>query len=260
MKFGCCAPIGLYDKVVQAGYDYMDVNGAALYALSDGEYEEMVKKVTDGPIPCLALSGYAKDEPKMAGDGFDPDEVRKYAKKVLLRAAGLGVKLIGIGSPAIRRLPEDYDRKKAWEQGKQFIEITADVAESYGMIVMLESLHKYLCNFCNTLDEAYDMVREINRPNVKLVIDYYNIKPMTDDIYDLRKYLPETVHLHTSGMGENYSRPQLKEKDYDELKAIFRSLKDMGYDGAMSNESDNSKLETEGARAVEIMRRAYKDA
>ena len=41
----------------------------------------MVKKVTDGPIPCLALSGYAKDEPKMAGDGFDSDEVRKYAKK-----------------------------------------------------------------------------------------------------------------------------------------------------------------------------------
>ena len=107
MKFGCCAPIGLYDKVVQAGYDYMDVNGADLYALSDGEYEEMVKKVTDGPIPCLALSGYAKDEPKMAGDGFDPAAVRKYAKKVLLRAAGLGVKLIGIGSPAIRRLPED---------------------------------------------------------------------------------------------------------------------------------------------------------
>lgn len=58
MKFGCCAPIRLYDEVVKAGYDYIDVNGADLYELSDEEFEEVQKKVSCGDIPCLALSGY----------------------------------------------------------------------------------------------------------------------------------------------------------------------------------------------------------
>ena len=39
MKFGCCAPIRLYDEVVKAGYDYIDVNGADLYELSEEEFE-----------------------------------------------------------------------------------------------------------------------------------------------------------------------------------------------------------------------------
>ena len=63
MKFGCCAPIRLYDEVVKAGYDYIDVNGADLYELSDEEFEDVQKKVSCGDIPCLALSGYAKTEP-----------------------------------------------------------------------------------------------------------------------------------------------------------------------------------------------------
>lgn len=260
MKFGCCAPIGLYDKVAAAGYDYIDVNGADLYELSEEDFEEAVKRVAQGDIPCLAVSGYAKTEPKMAGDGFDEDEVRKYAKKLMLRAARLGVKTIGIGSPGIRKLPDDYDRDKAWEQGKRFLEITADVAGEYGMTVLLESLHDRLCNFVNTPDEALAMVGEINRPDVKMVLDFYNIKPMVKDILDIDKYMKQTIHTHTSGMGENYSRPQMTEKDYDELKAIFIKLRQLGYDAAISNESDISKLETEGARALDIMKRAYKDA
>ncbi len=260
MKFGCCASIRLYDKVVQAGYDYIDVNGADLYELSDDEFEEIREKVLSGSIPCLALSGYAKTEPKMIGDDFDRKAIRDYAQKVILRAARLGIKTIGIGSPGIRNVPENYDMDKAWEQGKEFLEITADVAREYGMVVLFESLHKYLCNFCTTPDETFRMIEEINRPEVKLVIDYYNIKPMVDDILDIKKYMKHTIHLHTSGMGENYSRPQMTEKDYDELKAIFKSLKELGYDATISNESDVSKLETEGARALEIMKRAYTDA
>ena len=260
MKFGCCAPIGLYDKVAAAGYDYIDVNGADLYEMSDEDFEMTAEKVSKGNIPCLTVSGYARTEPKMAGDGFDEAEVRKYAKKLMLRAARLGVKVIGIGSPGIRKLPEDYDRQKAWEQGKRFLEITAEEAREYGMTVLLESLHDHLCNFINTPDEALAMVEEINRPNVKLVLDFYNIKPMVKDILDIDKYMKQTTHTHTSGMGENYSRPQMTEKDYDELKGIFGKLKELGYDAAISNESDISRIETEGARALEIMRRAYTDA
>ena len=104
------------------------------------------------------------------------------------------------------------------------------------------------------------MVEDVNLPNVKMVLDYYNMKPMGTDIYDIGKYIKYTEHLHTSGMGENYSRPQITDEDYEELVNIFKSVKALGYDGTFSNESDNSNLDTDGKKALEIIKKAYDNA
>ena len=83
---------------------------------------------------------------------------------------------------------------------------------------------------------------------------------MGTDIFDLGKYMKYTLHLHTSGLGENYSRPQLTEDDFDELVKIFVSLKKLGYDGTFSNESDNSRFDPEGVNALDVIKRAYEYA
>ena len=260
MKFGCCAPVGLYDEVVKAGYDFIEIPGGELSSFSDEEFEAVKGKILSGPIPCLAVNAYAKSEPKMVGDGIDSKKTEEYAKLVMKRAAALGVKTVGIGAPGIRRLPEDYDKRLAWEQGKEFLRITCAVAEKYGITVLFESVHKYICDFCTTAGEVYDMVDELKIPNLKMVVDFYHLKPMGTDIYDIGKYMKYTVHLHTSGMGESYSRPQITQADYEELLGIFKAVKALGYDGTFSNESDNSSLAAEGKAALDIIKKAYKEA
>ena len=68
------------------------------------------------------------------------------------------------------------------------------------------------------------------------------------------------MHIHTSGLVENYSRPQITDEDYNELVNIFISLRKLGYDGTFSNESDNSRFKPEGAEALDVIKRAYKAA
>lgn len=257
MKFGCCASVKLYDKVAEAGFDYIEVPGGELAELTEEEFEAVKEHILAGPIPCTAVNAYAKAEPKMVGDECDDEKTRAYAAHIMARASQLGVKTVGIGAPGIRKLPEGYDSKKAWEQGRRFLEITAEEAEKFGITLLFESIHKYACQFVNHMDEAYRMVEELNLPNVKLVMDYYHMKPMGDDIFDVEKYMKYVAHLHYSGLGENWSRPQINEDNYDELVKIFASVKALGYDGTISNESDNSRFDEEGAKALEIMKRAY---
>lgn len=260
MKFGCCASVKLYSNVVNAGYDFIEVPGWELAEMTAAEFDEIREIIYNGPIPCLAVNAYAKSEPKMVGDGFCPKKTAEYAELVMLRASALGAKTVGIGAPGIRKLPGTYDKNKAWEQAKQFLIITADIAKKYGVTILFESIHKYMCDFGNTVDEVYEMVEDVNLPNVKMVLDYYNMKPMGTDIYDIGKYIKYTEHLHTSGMGENYSRPQITDKDYEELVNIFKSVKALGYDSTFSNESDNSNLDTDGKKALEIIKKAYDTA
>ena len=260
MKFGCCAAIEQYDEVVNAGYDFIEVPGWELASLSDEELEKAKEKFSAGPIPCQAVNAYAKDRPKMVGEGFDEEDIRQYAELIMSRASFLGAKTVGIGAPGIRKLPENYDKNTVWQQAKRFLTITSEVAEKYNIIVLFESVHKFLCQFATTLDDVYDMVKELNLPNLKMVVDYYHLKVMDEDIYDIGKYIDCTVHLHTSGLAENYSRPQLTEEYYDEHVRIFKNIKELGYDRTFSNESETSNIETAGKAALEIIKRAYENA
>lgn len=260
MRFGCCASVRLYDRVAEAGYDYIEIPGSELAELSEEEYESVREKIEGGPIPCIAVNAYAKTEPKMVGDGFDSDKIRDYAKLIMSRASRLGVKTVGIGAPGIRRLPKDYDKNTALGQAKEFLRITAEIAEKYNITILFEQVHKFICDFGTNIDEVYSIVDELAIPNLKMVVDFYHLKPTGESAACVEKYMKHTVHLHTSGYGENYSRPQLTDKDYYELVNIFRTVKRLGYDATFSNESDNSRFDTEGKSALEVIKKAYAEA
>ncbi|GFI61772.1 hypothetical protein IMSAG049_00940 [Clostridiales bacterium] len=260
MKFGCCASLKLYDKVEGAGYDFIEIPGWELAEFDPAGFLQAEKLISAGSIPCLAVNAYAKTEPKMVGEGFEIEKIVSYAETIMERAARLGVKTVGIGAPGIRRLSPDYDRNRAWEQGKEFLKITCGIAEKYDITVLFEPVHKYLCDFGVYADEVYAMVDELKLKNLKMVLDYYNMKPMGTDLFDVEKYMKYALHLHTSGIGENYSRPQIAERDYDELVKIFESVLALGYDRTFSNESDNSCFDTQGAKALHIIKKAYAEA
>ncbi len=260
MRFGCCASVRLYDEVAEAGYDYIEIPGGELAELSDEEYEKIRRKIECGPIPCIAVNSYAKSEPKMVGDGFSEEKTGDYAELIMSRASRLGVKTVGIGAPGIRRLPEGYDKNTALEQAKKFLRITSGVAEKYGITVLFEQVHKYICDFGTDVDEVYSIVDELAIPNLKMVFDFYHLKPTGESNACVEKYMKHIAHLHTSGYGENHSRPQLTKKDHYELVDIFRTVKRLGYDGTFSNESDNSRFETEGRTALEVIKEAYAEA
>ncbi len=252
MKFGCVVNPQEYAAAEAAGYDYAELSGRAVSAMTPAGFAELERMISGSRIPCLGLNAYCPREVVIAGPGFSAETAKAYAQKLLPRAAALGVKMIGVGSPYSRTLPGGYSRSLAWEQARTFFETTARVFEDVGITVCVEALGACYTNFINTLDEACRMARETARPNLKAVIDFYNMERNGEADIPLEPYIAWIAHAHISDdAGDPLKRWFLRGGKRARHIALLRRLIAAGYPGDVTVEID---LPVEPCAAAETLR------
>lgn len=240
MLKGLCVFSKNIENTKKAGFDYVVLPGFEVAAMSDESFEKLVKKVKEIDIPVLGYNSYCKDDLPIVGDGFNEEKTAAYAALLSKRAYELGIKNIGIGAPAARRLPKDYDKIKAYNQGKKFISITAYEARKYGLNVLIEGLQKYYCDFVNYIPEAYQLMKDIDRTNVKMIIDFYHMKVNGEEYQNALGLLDYCKDVHISGCDKERNRPFVDETDAEDLKLISSILKKGGYNLTLTLEPDNT--------------------
>ena len=112
----------------------------------------------------------------------------------------------------------------------------APVLEKYGVTVMIEPLNTYVNHpgyYLWSAVEAFEIVKEVNSPNVKVVFDIYHQQVMEGNIIpNIVNYLDLIAHLHGAGHpGRN--ELQYGENDY---KNIIKAVENAGYAGALGLE------------------------
>lgn len=145
----------------------------------------------------------------------------------------MGVTSIVIGSPRQRRAPAYASFDEATDLFIAELKPAATVAQELGITLCLEPLVPSLTNFMNDTDEGIAVVRRMNHPAVKLVLDVKQIARETRNFESaLEIALPWLAHVHVNDA--NMQAPG--EGDTDFLP-IIKSLKDVGYGGVMSIEA-----------------------
>ena len=112
----------------------------------------------------------------------------------------------------------------------------APILEEYGVTVMIEPLNTYVNHpgyYLWSAVEAFEIVREVNSPNVKVIFDIYHQQVMEGNIIpNIINNLDLIAHLHGAGHpGRN--EMQYGESDY---KNIIKAVEDAGYTGALGLE------------------------
>ena len=259
MLVGCTAKIGEYDLVSKSGFDYIELAGKVVAILNDDEFEKLRMTIKHGSLPCLALNAYCDSDIIIAGPGFDIKNAQEYAKRLALRADKLGVKVVNIGSPKSRILPADYNRDLADEQIQQFYSVTADEFAKYNIIVTVEALGYCFCNYINKIDEALSIVKNVNKNNLKFVLDYYNMQQSNEENADITPTLPYLAHVHTSDdAGSPQLRSYFKKDRYSVHENHLRNLKQLGYDGTITIEIDVPFDVDEAKSSLELIRQAWR--
>lgn len=208
-------------------------------SFNDNEFDEIVNIVKYGKLPCFGLNAYCPPEIIIAGPHFNIKKSKQYAKLCAKRAAELGVKKIGIGSPNSRNLPNNFSHNLAVSQIVEFLKVTAEEFAKYDMVICLEALGNCYCNFINYVDEAVDIINKTNMPNVKLVLDFYNMEQNNEADIDLKEILPYIAHVHISDDDNSPLRRYfLKPKKFLLHKKRVLQLIKMGYDDTISLEID----------------------
>lgn len=239
MKFGICTTTDDCDAPGVDGFDYIELSGRELCALDEDAFDQLCGRIQRGGVPCLRLNTYCPPEIVIAGEGFSVERAAAYAHHCARRAGALGVRSVGIGSPRSRTLPDGFSRRQALQQAVEFFRVTAREFESFGIVVCIEPLAHCYCNFINRVSEALQLLRDSEAPNLRLLLDFYNLEREGEDDINLTRLLPDLAHVHVSDDdGSPYQRSYLSHQRAQEHLRRVERLYHAGYDGTISLEID----------------------
>lgn len=256
MKLSCCVGTSLekLDSLKNVGYKYCEVALSALAKLSDEDYAALKAKLSETGITPVSANGMFPGEINLLLGEAGYPAVIEYLDKAFPRAKELGIPVIILGSGGSRKIPEDMTKEEA---ENRFCALLTDVISpkctEYGLIIGIEELNANECNFINSCKEAMELIRRVNLPNIKLLVDFYHAVLGGDTMTELESYGTEyIVHAH---YGSPINERKAPKKGVDEhlIKEYFDMFKRIGYEGAFSLEGRFQDFDADIAEAFEIM-------
>ena len=238
------------EEVAAWGYDYAEISPGLL-----GIDEEMgtieqkaLEQIQASPVPVTAMCGFLSRS-KVVGPEIDNTQVRGYVIRLFDAMQQAGIPVIGYGSGGSRFVPDGFSRDRALEQVNEFLQMCADLGESRGVQVALEPYNYDDANLINTVPEGVEMVREVNRPGIQLMADFFHIR-LNDESFDtLAAAGPYLIHAHIAEPGRG--RPQTTPPEH---AAYLQALCEAGYYGRVTQTGELPAYDSP-AEAVATLKR-----
>jgi D-psicose/D-tagatose/L-ribulose 3-epimerase len=199
--------------------------------------QEMKAQMNDAGIECVGLHWLLAPPPQ--GLHFTtPDEaVRKktieYLHALIDFSGDLGGPYMIFGSPNQRNtvgISVD-EAKKHFAEG---LAAVADHAQQRGVKILIEHLDHTQTDVVNTLQEAAEIVEQVDHPAIQMMFDFHNTKDETEPFDVLiKRYYNHIYHVHVQEMDGKHLGTGTAVDDY--VKG-FQLLKDLHYDNWVSLE------------------------
>ena len=108
----------------------------------------------------------------------------------------------------------------------------ADDCERTGAVLMLEPLNRYETHLVNTLDQGAEYCRRVNRPDIRIMADFFHMSIEEADIAaSIRQSAPFIRYVHVAD-----SNRQQPGRGHTDFLSGFHALKEAGYDGFLGVE------------------------
>lgn len=103
-----------------------------------------------------------------------------------------------------------------------------DLAATSGIVILIEPLNHYNAPgyFLNSVGQAADIIREVGKPNLRIMFDFYHIQIMEGDVTRrLEAFLPLIGHVQVASV------PDRGAPDHGELNYayVFERLEQLGW-------------------------------
>ena len=183
------------------------------------------------PIVSMQALLFGQPDLRMFGSPGQVMEFETYLTHVMSLAGALGCGPLVFGSP-VNRKRGDLGLGDACDIAEPIFRRIGDIARTTNTCFCIEAnATGYGCDFLTRLDEAAEMVRRVDHPNVGLVLDTGNMMMAEEDPAAIQAALPLFRHVH-------FSAPQLAPITPHEgyIRAILEGLKSAEYKGHVTLE------------------------
>lgn len=155
-----------------------------------------------------------------------------YLKELIDFCADLDGTTMVFGCPKQRLILPDLDRNQGWDWAAETFSAIAPKAAERGVTFCLEALPATMTNLLVTNAEVMAMVKVINHPNIRMMLDVKSMCSETLEISDnIRNCQGFFRYVHANDA--NLRGPGFGEVDF---KPIFQTLTELHYDGFVSVE------------------------
>lgn len=260
MKYGCCvdalartpdgATVPNIEQLAGLGYDYVELFLAPLTALPEEEFQAVLDRLARAGIPCEACCIFYPRTVRLTGPDVNWTQVEEYTAQAIGRAARLGAKVIVFGSAGAKNVPEGFPHDQAWQQIVQAMRIAAPIADAHGITIVIEPLNRKEANIVLTGAEGLKLARDIDRPSVQLLIDYYHMM-LENESADILLEAREAIrHIHIASVPAR-TYPVAIEPGF---LPFFANLKAIGYAGRVSIEARTDNFQADAAAALKVLK------
>ena len=253
---GVCASPRDLESAERYGFDYLEPPAAAVAAMSESDFQGFKARVFASRIRCRSFNSFIRTL-KVVGEDVSRSDLQGYLDSCLDRCRQLGGEIMVWGSASSRNVPEGFSRERAWEQIKEFLRTAGDAARPRHLVIAIEPLRRQESNIINTGAEALGLVREVNHPNVRMIIDYYHLREENEDPGIIVRAQHEIVHFHFANpKGRRWPHSPSEDPEY---ARFFLLVKQIGFRGGISIEG-NGTFEEDARASLEFFRQELSSA
>lgn len=248
IKVGVCTKLAQLPAVVKAGFAYIEPGAADVAAMTPEEFQAAKEQVFASPIRCDAFNSFIRRKDLVVvGPSVNLPAVKEYVDSTLERCRQMGANVVVWGSAGSRNVPAGFSRDRAWEQMATFLDAIAPIAARHQIVVSLEPLNRKESNILNTGAETLKLVKQVNKPSIQMIIDYYHLRLENEPVSILEEGRGHINHLH-------FARPAGRlwpeSPDGDPLYGeFFATLKRLNWSGGISVEGKGTP-EANGAQTM----------
>ena len=269
--------ISYVKKVKKLGFDILEVAVADFLSQPDRYFEELGKAAADNGV--ILTGGYgprpehnlSSSDPSVVANGFS--FYRELFRKMDI------ANIRSLGGALYSYWPVDYtkpiDKAGDYNRSVSNMQKLADIAGEYNIVLGMEVLNRFEGYLLNDAAEGIAFVKEVNKPNVKLMLDTFHMNIEEDSLIDAIKSAGDLLgHFH---VGEANRRPPRDGRM--PWKDIAAALHEIGYNGAvvmepfvmtggqvgsdikvwrkMLDDESEEKLDQDAAESVRFMRKIF---
>jgi sugar phosphate isomerase/epimerase len=253
MLIGICGGPEIAPAALAAGYNYLELNTQThlVGEADEAVFQPILEQIRNCGLPCMASNVFVPAHLKITGPQVDFARLTHYVGIVLERAERAGIRAIVFGSGGARRIPDGFERGRAYEQLVAFGRMLAPVAADHSVTIAVEPLNSGETNVLNSVSEGLQYVKDVNHPAFRLLVDAYHWAKEQEPASDIVTAGPWLAHAHIATYA-NRLPPGAENCDFG---PFFNGLKQSGYDVRISIEAGWENLNTQAAPARQELER-----
>lgn len=227
MKRGWCASVEQSVFLKNIGYDFIELQLAPLFV--DGAFQK--EKLSKSVLPTEAFNLLFPFDMRLTGETPMIERAKDYLDKAAEILHFAKAKVVVFGSGWARNVPNNFEFKRAESQYIDSLNLIADALKDTGCICVIEPLNKKESNIVNSVDEGVHYAKILNRPEIKVLADFYHMDEEAEPYDTLKRNIEWLYHIHLADSGRK--NPGSGVYPYEEF---MRYLKEVKYQHRLSVE------------------------